>query len=145
MGKFRDALVLIASKATWTLQRSEWQYKLTKISDRLQELARVTANVLMKACEMRENALQMIADNFDMDDISTEEYREMARAQKEAEDEANNWQAMQLAQTNSAEKFEQQQQQSVEVRLENANAQIESIDQALGQRSCSYFDQGAAA
>ncbi len=144
MGKNRDFQTVFLSKLMWTLQKSEWQYKLTKISDRLQELARTSANILAKSLEQRESMLQEIDANFDMDDLSTDELKEVMNARKEAEEAINAEQQMQMARVNVAEKFEQQQQQMVEVSLENANAQIETLDQYLGTVDCGYFDSSAA-
>lgn len=129
----------------WTMQKSEWQYKLTQISQRLMDLARDSANIISRFMDKQESELQALDIDFDADDISTEDYMKAMKERQKIEEECQNAMNIELAKVNSAEKFEQQQQQSVEVRLENANAQIETLDQYLGTVNCSYFSNGGNA
>ena len=144
MGKNRDYATVFGSKLKWVLEKSNCQKVLIDISQRLMDLARDSANLITKYMDRQESQLQALDIDFDAEDISTEDYMKAMKERQKIEEECQNALNIELAKVNAAEKFEQQKQEKAQLRLENANAQIETLDQYLATVNCGYFDQGAA-
>lgn len=137
-GKNRAWLPILAMKLLWTAQKCIWQHKLVDISDGLQTLARESANIMMKFMDSQESQMQALDAEFDGDDISTEEYMELNKKRQEIEETCQNEMNVALARVNAREKSDQQMQVSVETRLENANAQLETCDAYLQEIDSAY-------
>ena len=138
MGKNRDFLTVFTSRLFWKLQVSEWEFKLTQISETLSRVAQESSNLINRIPDRQESELQALDVNFD-DDLSLDDYTSVMKQRQQIENEYQRQIDQEMARANTSEKFLQQQQTSVETRLQVARANEESCGEFMNSVDCSYF------